>query len=119
MNVELAEPFQWPEAPTDLQPWSNDLFKQREARLKENRKEQYARQTMKLGLKSKQPLSAERKELADLAKKMLSGEVPWKNDVHLDPKWDSFVKNMEAKQGVHAEALKAKESNTSPQEPSS
>lgn len=119
MNVELAEPFQWPEAPTDLQPWSNELFKQREARLKENRKEQYKRQTMSLGLKSKKPLSAERKELAELAKKMLSGEVQWKNDVRLDPKWDGLVRNMDAKQEVETEAIKAKEANAGQQAPTS
>ena len=119
MNVELAEPFQWPEAPTDLQPWSNELFKQREARLKENRKEQYKRQTMSLGLKSKKPLSAERKELAELAKKMLSGEVQWKNDVRLDPKWDGLVRNMDAKQEVETEAIKAKEANAGQQAPKS
>lgn len=112
MNVELAEPFQWPEAPTDLQPWSNELFKQREARLKENRREQFHAQTAKLEMKSSKPVSKERKELKELAQKMLSGEVQWKNDVILDPKWDELVKSLDPKQGVDTAAVEAKEVKT-------
>ncbi|KAK0391302.1 hypothetical protein NLU13_0803 [Sarocladium strictum] len=111
MNVELKEPFQWPEAPTDLQPWSNELFKQREARLKQNRREQFFAQTAKLEMKSSKPVSKERKELSELAQKMLSGEVQWKNDVILDPKWDELVKSLDTKEGADTAAVKAKEVN--------
>jgi large subunit ribosomal protein L23 len=114
MNVELVEPFQWPEAPTDLQPWSNELFKQRAERLKENRREQFLAQTAKLEMQSSKPVSKERKELAELAQKMLSGEVKWKNDVILDPKWDEIVKTFETKEAVDTAAVKAKEVDRSP-----
>ncbi|KAL2208666.1 hypothetical protein CC79DRAFT_1366875 [Sarocladium strictum] len=114
MNVELVEPFQWPEAPTDLQPWSNELFKQRAERLKENRREQFLAQTARLEMQSSKPVSKERKELAELAQKMLSGEVKWKNDVILDPKWDEIVKTFETKEGVDTAAVKAKEVDQSP-----
>lgn len=109
MNVELVQPFQWPETPTDLDPWSNALFKQREERLKQNRREQFQRQSMKLEMKSRKPVSKEREELKDLAQKMLSGEVEWKNDVVLDPKWDELMKTLNTKQGVSTKAAKAKQ----------
>ena len=50
------------------------------------------RQRFEIPLKSKEPVSKERKQLADLAKQMLSGEVKWQNDVNLDPKWDTLLK---------------------------
>lgn len=100
MNVELVKPFQWPETPADLQPWNNELWTQRESRMKENRRQQWERQQMTLQMKSRAPVSAERKQLGELASKMLKGEVEWENDVKLDPKWDELAAQMNANQGV-------------------
>ncbi|KAL7816830.1 hypothetical protein V8C44DRAFT_321712 [Trichoderma aethiopicum] len=91
MTVELAKPFQWPDAPADLEPWSNDLWRMREETIEQRNEEQLARQKMQIPLKSQQPAPKERQQLGELAKKMLSGEVKWENDVVLDPKWDRIL----------------------------
>ncbi|KAH6610569.1 ribosomal [Trichoderma cornu-damae] len=91
MTVELARPFQWPQVPADLEPWSNELWKMREGTIEERNEDQVARQRFQIPLKSQQPLSKDREELAKLAKKMLSGEVKWSNDVVLDPRWDQIL----------------------------
>ncbi|KPM44390.1 hypothetical protein AK830_g2215 [Neonectria ditissima] len=91
MNVELAKPFQWPEVPDNKEPWSNQLWKMREDLMDGRNEEHIQRQRMQIPLKSKEPASKEREQLADLAKKMLSGEVKWSNDVPLDPKWDKLL----------------------------
>lgn len=91
MTVELARPFQWPDVPTDLEPWNKTLFEQREDKMEESKKMSAKRHEMTVSLKSREPYSHNRKELAQLAKKMLSGEVQWSNDVVLDPKWDRIL----------------------------
>ncbi|EQL00719.1 hypothetical protein G6O67_000557 [Ophiocordyceps sinensis] len=91
MNVELAKPFQWPEVPTNREPWSHDLWKMREERKDENKEESYNKNRFKMALISQKPLSEERQQLASLAKQMLSGEIKWKNDLVLDPKWDMLL----------------------------
>lgn len=91
MNVELAKPFQWPEVPTNREPWSHDLWKMREERKDENKEESYNKNRFKMALISQKPLSEERQQLASLAKQMLSGEMKWKNDLVLDPKWDMLL----------------------------
>ncbi|QUC17317.1 uncharacterized protein UV8b_01558 [Ustilaginoidea virens] len=104
MTVELAKPFQWPDLPTDLEPWSHELWTMREG-LNEKRREQQANKSeFKIPLKSAEPLSRERRELAALAKKMVEGEVKWSNDVVLDPKWDALL----AKEGAAARPKQAK-----------
>lgn len=91
MIVELAKPFQWPEVPEDKQPWSNQLWEMREGLSEKRNEEHLHRQRFEIPLKSKEPVTKERKQLADLAKQMLSGEVKWENDVTLDPKWDKIL----------------------------
>ncbi|KAF9772032.1 hypothetical protein IL306_010295 [Fusarium sp. DS 682] len=91
MTVELAKPFQWPELPKDKTPWSNELFKMREDTKEKRNKEQAAQQRFDIPLKSKQPMSKEREELAKLAQKLVTGEEKWTNDVILDPKWDKIL----------------------------
>lgn len=91
MTVELAKPFQWPELPADKEPWSNRLWGMREELMEKRNEEHIQRQRFQIPLKSKQEPTKERKDLADLAKQLLSGEVKWTNDVSLDPKWDSVV----------------------------
>jgi large subunit ribosomal protein L23 len=91
MTVELSKPFQWPEAPTELEPWSNELFVNREKMEEKRMDSEYQRQTGKIPLVSKQPVDKGRRDLANLAKQMLSGEVKWSNDVVLDPKWDKIL----------------------------
>ncbi|POR31442.1 54S ribosomal protein L23, mitochondrial [Tolypocladium paradoxum] len=91
MTVELSKPFQWPELPTNLEPWSNELWKMREDLMEKRNEEQLHQHKFTIPMKSKEPLSKERKELASLAKQMLSGQVKWSNDVVLDPKWDSLL----------------------------
>lgn len=91
MTVELAKPFQWPDMPKSLEPWSNDLWKLREDRMEETKEENYNKHNFKTPLISQKPLSKERQELASLAKQMLSGEIKWKNDQVLDPKWDTLL----------------------------
>ena len=65
--------------------------------------EQVARQKSQIPLKSKQPVSKERKQLAELARKMVSGEVKWTNDIVLDPKWDAILAEVEAKKAKNAQ----------------
>lgn len=100
MNVELAKPFQWPELPDDKQAWSNQLFQMREDMMEERNNEHIRRQRFEIPLKSKEPVTKQRKQLADLAKQMLSGEVKWENDVVLDPKWDKILAEREAKKSA-------------------
>jgi large subunit ribosomal protein L23 len=91
MTVELAKPFQWPELPVDKEPWSNELWQQREKMVEQRTEDQMNQMKSRIPLISKRPLSPERKKLAELADKMRSGEVEWKNDVELDPKWDKIL----------------------------
>lgn len=91
MTVELAKPFQWPELPTNLEPWSHELWKMREAVVEKRNEEQMGQYEMQVPMKSREPLSKERKELASLAEKMVAGEIKWSNDVVLDPKWDTLL----------------------------
>ena len=104
MTVELAKPFQWPEVPENKSPWHNELWEMREERHEEQQQQQAKGYKGEIPLPSKQPYSEERQELRDLAKKMLSGEVKWENDVQLDPKWESVVAESQAKQGVTEKA---------------
>lgn len=104
MTVELVKPFQWPELPTDLEPWNNKLWHTREKEIKKLRKEEVQKQESKIPLISRAPYSKERKSLADLAKKIQSGEVKWSNDLELDPRWDTLL----AKEGKPAKAEIAK-----------
>ncbi|KAM6481067.1 hypothetical protein HDV62DRAFT_364817 [Trichoderma sp. SZMC 28011] len=91
MTVELAKPFQWPEVPADLEPWSNELWKMREDTIEKRNEEQLVRQRFQIPLKSQEPVPKERVELGNLAKKMLAGEVKWENNVVLDPRWDQIL----------------------------
>ena len=92
MTVELSQPFQWPEKPTDLVPWNNELWQNRQKMMEENSEENYKQQTGNTApMKSRERKSDDRKVLAELANKMLSGEVKWFNDVQLDPKWEKYV----------------------------
>ncbi|KAG5920147.1 hypothetical protein E4U42_006285 [Claviceps africana] len=91
MTVELAKPFQWPDRPTDLEPWNHDLWVKREESMEKSNEEQIALQKFQVPMKSKEPLSMERRKLAALAKKMEAGEVKWSNDVVLDPRWDALL----------------------------
>jgi large subunit ribosomal protein L23 len=93
MTVELAKPFQWPDLPEDLTPWSNQLWKMREDLMEKRNDEHLQQQRFKIPLKSKAPVSKERQELAELAKKLMSGEEKWTNDVVLDPKWEKILGN--------------------------
>ncbi|KAM0563337.1 hypothetical protein ACHAPJ_001055 [Fusarium lateritium] len=93
MTVELAKPFQWPELPEDKAPWSNQLWKMREDLMEKRNDEHIHKQRFQIPLKSKEPTSKERQELADLAKRLQSGEEKWSNDVVLDPKWDKIQEN--------------------------
>ncbi|KAG5954296.1 hypothetical protein E4U58_000111 [Claviceps cyperi] len=104
MTVELVKPFQWPELPNDLEPWYNELWNQREKRIEKLEAEQILRHKYKIPLISRMPYSKERKSLADLAKKMQSGEVKWSNDLELDPRWDTLL----AKEGKPAKPVTAK-----------
>lgn len=113
MTVELAKPFQWPELPKDLEPWSNELWKMREEMMEKRNEEQVQQHRFKIPLKSSQAPSKERKELGDLAKKMMAGEVKWTNDVKLDPKWDKILEQ-QRKAAPPAEK-KASEETTQPQ----
>lgn len=122
MTVELAKPFQWPDLPTDLEPWSNELWKARAEHEEKRSEEEVDMQQFKIPLQSQQPLSKERKDLASLAKKMLSGEVKWKNDVVLDPRWDRLLaENCQPPAGTTSErvANKGQAKEGHPTEPAS
>lgn len=103
MTVELAKPFQWPELPEDTSPWSNQLWKMREEMLEKRNEQHIQQQRFKIPLKSKEPMSKERQELSDLAKKLVSGEEKWTNDVILDPKWEKILGNGEKAKKVTTE----------------
>ncbi|KJZ77957.1 hypothetical protein HIM_02594 [Hirsutella minnesotensis 3608] len=107
MTVELAKPFQWPEVPENTEPWSRDLWQQREKAAYEAEEDGYNKNRGTIPLVSEKPLSQERKELASLARQMLSGEVKWTNGVTLDPKWDKLLpkdkkSEVETKKGQEA-----------------
>ncbi|KAG6034828.1 hypothetical protein E4U19_005416 [Claviceps sp. Clav32 group G5] len=104
MTVELVQPFQWPEKPKDLEPWYNELWTKREKMSNKIKAEQTLKQESKIPLMSRKPYSKERKLLADLAKKIQSGEVKWSNDLELDSRWDTLL----AKEGKPAKAEIAK-----------
>ncbi|CAM1511627.1 Fc.00g091400.m01.CDS01 [Cosmosporella sp. VM-42] len=93
MTVELSQPFTWPELPEDKTPWSNQLWQMREDLMEKRNQEHIQRQRFELPMRSKEPLSKERQQLADLAKQIASGEVKWENDVVLDPKWEKILKD--------------------------
>ncbi|KAG6017550.1 hypothetical protein E4U54_006298 [Claviceps lovelessii] len=104
MTVELAKPFQWPDLPTDLEPWNHELWKMREDMMEQRNEAQINQHKFQIPMKSREPLSKQRKELAGLAKKLESGEVKWSNDVVLDPKWDALL----AKEKMTAEVKESK-----------
>lgn len=97
MTVELAKPFQWPEAPTDLEPWNHELWKMREDLMEKRNEEQINQHKFEIAMRSKEEMSKERRELKGLAERMLRGEVKWENGVALDPKWDSVLKEAQRK----------------------
>jgi large subunit ribosomal protein L23 len=97
MTVELAKPFQWPEAPTNLEPWNNELFKMREDLMEKRNEEQIDQHKFQIAMKSKEDMSKDRRELKQLAESMLRGDVKWENSVVLDPKWDAILKESEKK----------------------
>lgn len=97
MNVELVKPFQWPELPTNTDAWNSQLWKMREELMDKRNQDHVNRQRSEIPLKSKEPLSKERQELATLAKQILSGQVKWTNDVVLDPKWEKLLDKQPAK----------------------
>lgn len=74
-----------------MEPWNNELWKKRDKMLEEQNEDQINKKRFLIPMKSKQPLSKERKELASLAKKMAEGEIKWSNDVVLDSKWDALM----------------------------
>lgn len=98
MIVQLAKPFPWPQLPQDLEPWNKTLYMQRDEHMDQHYEESSQLQQGKIPLKSMKPATEERKKLASLAEKMLSGEVEWKNDVVLDPKWDTLQRKQKAPQ---------------------
>jgi large subunit ribosomal protein L23 len=65
----------------------------REDLMEKRNDEHLQQQRFKIPLKSKAPVSRERQELAELAKKLMSGEEKWTNDVVLDPKWEKILGN--------------------------
>lgn len=99
MTVELARPFQWPEVPTDRAPWNHELFEMREESLDQRREDQYNAANRIIPMSSRQPRSEDRKQLASLAKDLLSGKKKWSNQVQLDSKWDAIVQEAAAAGG--------------------
>ncbi|KAK5987925.1 Large ribosomal subunit protein uL23m [Cladobotryum mycophilum] len=97
MTVELDKPFQWPDAPEDLTPWNKELWDMREEDREEQSDLQHIHQQGKVPLLSADAWNKERTQLSALAKKMLSGEVKWENNVALDPKWDKILDKKVAK----------------------
>ncbi|TQW00762.1 hypothetical protein V2A60_001811 [Cordyceps javanica] len=91
MTVELAQPFQWPAVPDNLEPWNHELFEMREKTFEQRREEQYNAANRIIPMASRQPRSEDRKKLASLAKDLLSGKKKWSNQVQLDSKWDAIV----------------------------
>ncbi|KAM3447342.1 hypothetical protein MY1884_004241 [Beauveria asiatica] len=91
MTVELAQPFQWPSPPENLQPWNQELFEMREKSMVGRQEDQYNAANFKIPMASRQPRSDERKQLSALAKDLVTGRKKWSNEVPLDSKWDAVV----------------------------
>ena len=91
MTVELAQPFQWPALPENREPWNHELFEMREKSAEQRREDQYNAANKIIPMASRQPKSKERKELANLAKDLLTGKKKWSNQVQLASKWDAIV----------------------------
>lgn len=92
MIVELVKPFQWPEAPDNLDPWQKKLWDMREKMIDENQQANMHVQRGEIPLEAdKRVESKQREELRKKAQALLRGEVKWENDVSLDPKWDDLL----------------------------
>ncbi|KAF4126539.1 large subunit ribosomal protein L23 [Geosmithia morbida] len=104
MTVELAKPFQWPELPDNKRPWNKEMWDMRQELMEERQQANVDFQRGNIPLESSKPESRDRKELRELAKKMLSGEIAWSNNVELDPKWKSIVTKAKGEAGLKEEA---------------
>lgn len=100
MTVELAQPFQWPEVPENKRPWNKEMWDMRQEVMEERQQANVDFQRGNIPLESAKAESASRKNLRDMAQKLMSGEVKWSNDVDLDPKWDSVLARARGKDGV-------------------
>lgn len=112
MTVELAQPFQWPEVPENKRPWNKEMWDMRQEVMEERQQANVDFQRGNIPLESAKAESASRKNLRDMAQKLMSGEVKWSNDVDLDPKWDSVLARAQGKDGVKAEAVAPKADTT-------
>lgn len=66
MTVEMDKPFIWPEAPTDLEPWSHEIGRL-QAEFMENHTQTFTRESL-------QTPNAERSTLREQAKALLEGK---------------------------------------------
>lgn len=92
MTVEMTRPFVWPEVPEDREAWNHKLWEGREKMIEKSQDAALDEQKGKLPLHSRQPLSKERRKIAELAQALLKGETTWENGVVLDDKWDAVTK---------------------------
>ncbi|KAF6842162.1 ribosomal protein L23 [Colletotrichum plurivorum] len=109
MTAELTTPFVWPEPPSDLEPWSNQLWETREEIREQQETMQTERSRGNLPYPSKQPMDAQRRFLRDEAEALLKGEKKWEGHVQLDSKWDYLVKDAKAAKAAREAEEKAKE----------
>ncbi|KAL3472103.1 hypothetical protein BJX99DRAFT_236107 [Aspergillus californicus] len=80
MTVEMHEPFVWPDAPGDMAPWEKDQFWKAAKYQEQLQESQRPEAAMK-------PKEDDRTIFDEEAKKLLSGEKPWR------PTWQALGLN--------------------------
>lgn len=91
MTVEMTKPFVWPDEPSDLSPWNNDMYTMREDMIKKQEKMQEERYKGRIPMASEAKLGTEEERYRTLAKQLLNGSKKWSNGVVLDKKWDALT----------------------------
>ncbi|RAL14003.1 mitochondrial 54S ribosomal protein uL23m [Aspergillus homomorphus CBS 101889] len=80
MTVEMTEPFVWPEPPKEMDKWEKDQYF-KAAKYQEEMRDSRSPEAMT------KPPTQERESYAEEAKKILSGEKPWR------PTWQALGLN--------------------------
>jgi large subunit ribosomal protein L23 len=89
MEVTMTQPFVWPAMPDNLEPWNKELWDGREKESQKREHEQMQQRKAQVQLLSRQLPSEERTTIAEMAKKLLRGELKWENGRVLDEKWNT------------------------------
>ncbi|KAI8963832.1 hypothetical protein F5Y11DRAFT_131239 [Daldinia sp. FL1419] len=87
MTAELHQPFVWPKAPENLEPWNPPMVEKRHKAMERQEKQQKeAEKTGMFPLRDEQGASKPRLSLKQEAKRLLR-DGNWNNGLKLDPKF--------------------------------